>query len=448
MNKFEELREKYPVFNYDGYKINKNKDTIDIEYNFSIDNLDSFKTNWTIPYKEKNTKMLLGANTIEKEEQILNKLVFSLGLVEAISYYKLTCAKEVNVKCGTLTNSQAKFFKKLFYKGLGEFMFINNINISLDDFFKLNYEETNEKPISDPGSYKNALVPVGGGKDSCVTLEMIQNNSYVTTFAINPNETIKNVIKASEITRNINVDRKLDPKIIEYNAKGFLNGHTPFSAMVAFSSFLTAYLNSIKYITLSNESSANESTVKDSFINHQYSKSLEFENDFIEYIKTVTDSDIHYFSYLRMMNEIEIAKFFSQNSKYFKVFRSCNKGSKKGIWCCDCAKCLFVYIILSPFIKEETLIEIFGKKVLDNPNLEEDFKGLIGVNENKPFECVGTREEVAAALKVYISNHSSLLTDKYKDYILSLKGRSLEELAVEETNNHNVPDKFKVIRVV
>ena len=155
MNKFEELREKYPVFNYDGYKINKNKDTIDIEYNFSIDNLDSFKTNWTIPYKEKNTKMLLGANTIEREEQILNKLVFSLGLVEAISYYKLTCAKEVNVKCGTLTNSQAKFFKKLFYKGLGEFMFINNINISLDDFFKLNYEETNEKPISDPGSYKN-----------------------------------------------------------------------------------------------------------------------------------------------------------------------------------------------------------------------------------------------------------------------------------------------------
>ena len=150
----------------------------------------------------------------------------------------------------------------------------------------------------------------------------------------------------------------------------------------------------------------------------------------------------------RPLKEIQIAYLFSKYEKYFDIFRSCNVGSKKGVWCCNCAKCLFVYIILSPFIKEETLIEIFGKKVLDNPNLEEDFKGLIGVNENKPFECVGTREEVAAALKVYISNHSSLLTDKYKDYILSLKGRSLEELAVEDTNNHNVPDKFKVIRVV
>ena len=425
MNKFEELREKYPVFNYDGYKINRNAETINIEYNFSIDNLDSFKTCWTIPYKNINS------------EKILDKLIFSLGLVEAISYYKLTCAKQINIKCNKLTLNQIKFFKKLFYNGLGEFMFKNNINISEDELFKFNYDETNEEVLHDSSAYKDILVPVGGGKDSCVSIELLKNNN-ITLFSINPNETIKNVINVSNINNDIKVERKLDNKILDYNSKGFLNGHTPFSAIVAFSTFITAYLNGIKYIALSNESSANESTVKGSSINHQYSKSLEFENDFINYAKSLTDSDIHYFSFLRPLKEIQIASLFSKFDKYHSVFRSCNVGSKKGIWCSACAKCLFVYIVLCPFIKEEALIKIFGKKVLDNKELEEDFKGLIGVNENKPFECVGTRLEVLAALNTYIKSNSSYLTDIYKDFIIK-SNASLDSLIKDFDSNNNVP---------
>ena len=67
--------------------------------------------------------------------------------------------------------------------------------------------------------------------------------------------------------------------MLQLNSEGYINGHTPFSAIVAFSSVLTAALNGQKYITLSNENSANESTVKDSKVNHQYSKSYEFELD-------------------------------------------------------------------------------------------------------------------------------------------------------------------------
>lgn len=428
MTKFEELRNNHKSFNYDDYKIEIDGNNINVSYYYSIDNLDIFVTYWTFPYSKKYS------------DEILNKLVFSLGMVEAISYYKMTCPSIVNINCGSLSETQAKFWKKLFYNGLGEFMYKNNIDISMDDLFKFKYADLKQNCSHDDNTYDGILVPVGGGKDSCVSLELLKND-HISTYCINPNNTINNVITTSGILDNYKVSRKFDSKMLDYNAKGYLNGHTPFSAIVAFSTFICAYLNGIKYIALSNESSANETTVKGSFVNHQYSKSFEFENDFSEYVKDLTDSDIHYFSFLRPLAEIQIAYLFSKTNIYNKVFRSCNVGSKKGIWCCDCPKCLFVYIILSPFIKEEELISIFGEKLLDKPSLEEDFKGLVGINENKPFECVGTRSEVLASLGAYIKNNNSYLTDKYADYIKN-NASSIDDMLKSFDHTNNVPEEL------
>src|SRR5699024_1564771 len=123
-----------------------------------------------------------------------------------------------------------------------------------------------------------------------------------------------------------------DKNLLELNSKGFLNGHTPFSAMVAFLSYLTAYLLGKKYIALSNEDSANESNVKNEKINHQYSKTLEFENDFREYQERYLKAEVDYFSMLRPISELQIAYLFSKLEKYHKVFKSCNVGSKKEPW--------------------------------------------------------------------------------------------------------------------
>jgi hypothetical protein len=230
--------------------------------------------------------------------------------------------------------------------------------------------------------------------------------------------------------------------MLELNKQGFLNGHTPFSAIVAFSTIIAAMLTGKKYIVLSNENSANETTVKDSFVNHQYSKSYEFEEDFEWYIRTVTNSDIHYFSLLRPLAEIQIAALFSRFDKYHGIFRSCNVGSKTGIWCCDCPKCLFVYIILCPFIAEDNMIKMFGEKLLDKPSLEEDFKKLTGILEDKPFECVGTRKEVMVALKAYVqAGGSSLLTDTYKAAILGEKD-DLADMLKSWNDENNVPTEY------
>lgn len=425
--KFEELREKHKTFNYDSYKYDIKDNTINITFNYSIEDLDNFVTNWTIPCS-RNVNI-----------EILDKLIFSLGMVEAISYYKITCSKIVNINTGSLTDKQEKFFKKLFYKGLGEFMYKNNINVKEDELFSFNYKKEESNRLHDENTYNGILLPIGGGKDSCVSIELLKDKD-ITIFSINPNITIKNCIAVSNVNKNIEVKRVYDNKMLDFNSKGYLNGHTPFSAIVAFASYITALTNGIRYIALSNESSANESTIKDTFVNHQYSKSIEFENDFIEYTKDLSDADVHYFSFLRPLKELQIAYLFSKTNIYNKVFRSCNKGSKEGIWCCNCPKCLFVYIILSPFIKEDELINIFSKKVFDNKELENDFRGLIGYDENKPFECVGTRKEAVSALGEYIKENSSYLTDKYKDFII--KNAYDIKPMLKEIEENNVPEEL------
>ena len=106
------------------------------------------------------------------------------------------------------------------------------------------------------------------------------------------------------------------------------------------------------------------------------------------------------------MNELQIAKIFSKHEKYHKTFKSCNVGSKEKEWkwCCNCAKCLFAYTILSPFLYKKKLVDIFGEDMFENKKLLNTFLELTGNGETKPFDCVGTFEEVNFAISKTIEN--------------------------------------------
>ena len=123
---FEELRVKYPRFIYKDYKIFEDENKICIEYDFEIENLVKFNPNIEILKKEFVFKDI---NT-----SAVKNMVFSLGMIEAISYFKATCSPQFVIKCGFLDEYQRNWFRKLFYLGLGEFRFVNNINISEDEF--------------------------------------------------------------------------------------------------------------------------------------------------------------------------------------------------------------------------------------------------------------------------------------------------------------------------
>lgn len=119
------------------------------------------------------------------------------------------------------------------------------------------------------GAEQGVLVPVGGGKDSAVTLELLKGADVpVFAYIINPRGATIHTTESAKLTADhvISVHRTLDKRMLQLNKEGFLNGHTPFSALVAFSSVIAARMAGLSYIALSNESSANESTVQGSTV--------------------------------------------------------------------------------------------------------------------------------------------------------------------------------------
>ena len=399
--KYDTLRKTYPTFVYDSYKYNVQPDGLHIMFSFRMGDHIFQPTS------------LFPARTFlhfDQPREVMDSLVFNIGLVELVSYWKCACPPRVEVRCGTLDEDQIAFWKKLYWHGLGEFFYVNGIDATQDDFLSIvvdKNENAQRSTLNAQRSTLNYLVPIGGGKDSVVTLELLMNAGMgkVIPLIMNPRGATIGCIEAAEYTMDdvLVIRRTIDPHLLELNAAGFLNGHTPFSAMLAFYTLLAAQLCGIPNIALSNENSANESTVVGTSVNHQYSKSLEFENDFRNYVQTLSTlnsqlSTLNYFSFLRPLSEPQIAMLFSRFEKYHPVFRSCNVGSKQDIWCGHCAKCLFAYIILSPFLSPEQLTAIFGRNLLDDTSLRLEFDQLRGVAATKPFECVGTVDEVNAAL--------------------------------------------------
>ncbi len=80
-----------------------------------------------------------------------------------------------------------------------------------------------------------------------------------------------------------------------------------------------AYMYDYRYIVFSNEQSSNFGNLEfhGMNVNHQYSKSLEFENDFREYIERYMTSDIEYFSMMRPYYEVNIITQFATLKQYF-----------------------------------------------------------------------------------------------------------------------------------
>lgn len=433
----------YDKFIYHTYKIEDKKDSIKITYFFEIPKLEKFEPSIEIPKKEG-----------KQITPFVEELAFHIGLVELISYWKCCCPKNIIINCGYLSDEQIKWFKKLYFLGLGEFFYTNNIQVDENEFVKIT---CHGKKINWKENFKGSgsLIAIGGGKDSCVSLELTKDMKSRSGFLINPKDVSLQCAFAAGLTdaEIIKVNRVISSNIIKLNKQGFLNGHTPFSAMVAFVSYLSAFLNDKKYIILSNESSANESNVINTKINHQYSKSYEFEKDFTEYTKKYFNIDIHYFSILRPLTEYQIGMIFSRFPKYHTIFKSCNVGSKEipWIWCGQCSKCLFVFSLLSPFLYKEKLLQVFHSDLFENENLLETFKELLGYGAHKPFDCVGTYEEVNYAITKTIQNLEKqkkplpFLLNYYKmHYPLNDLESDLEHYF---NNEHNVPSEFiKVLK--
>jgi len=470
MPKVTALRKKYPEFVYKGYSYRvKNKD-LQVFFDFRAGGL-TFQP---------KVEILNGADAAQALPiPVLNNLIFHLGLAEMPSYWKATASPKIIVEANYLNKSQITWWHDLFMRGMGQYFYENHI-----DFTKKNFLSIESRSISRPvrrGSggmvstkrlSKRTLVPIGGGKDAVVTLELLKKaKQEVRGFVLNPKKEQQDILKiakmgdtASITEKSMIVKRTIDPALLELNQKGYLNGHTPFSSYLAFLAVLCGVLFDYKYIAFSNERSSNEGNVTylTKTINHQYSKSFDFEKKFRTYSKKYLARNIEYFSLLRPLYELQIAKLFSRHPKYFATFLSCNQAHKtnsgltkpSGKWCGVCSKCLFVFAALYPFVTRETLVKTFGSNLFENKALIPLMEELVGERNFKPFECVGTTKESLAALYLSLETNktnSEILLQHFARHILpkhpNIAQYTKKILTSWDTKNFVPPHLEKLLKI-
>jgi hypothetical protein len=328
-----------------------------------------------------------------------------LHIVAGISYYKAALPKKITFDSYTIGQEEADFYQLLYKQGLGEFAYRNNLSL---DHIEFPYEKDDQlRHDESPALEEGVAVPIGGGKDSLVTATLLKESGQAFKTFVLGDFPIIDRVTACISDMNIKVERALSPQLFEINRLGAYNGHVPISAIIASVLSVSSFLYGFDTAILSNERSADAENlnVNGVSINHQFSKSFEFEQAFREHISKISGAGFEYFSLLRPLTELAIAERFSRNKMYDDIFTSCNRMFKlKGsiehhsIWCGECPKCLSTFLCLAPFMSPERLVSVFGKNILNEQSNTALYSELCGIAGHKPFECVIDYDEAVAAL--------------------------------------------------
>jgi hypothetical protein len=398
---FTTLRAQHPTLRYRGHSITRAGD--EVQATFLIDLEPS------IAFRPTLTFTAPGLSDAQLEPYLAH-----LGLVELISYWKAACPQRVVIEPYRLSKAQRTWWHDLFIHGLGEFFFVNSIDPSDPELLII--ESTGTTPL--PSGSCNVttqptkeLVMAAGGKDSSLSLEMLKTFDPSCTrevLILNPSRSALESVQIAGYPNPIIVKRTIDTTLISLNSKGYLNGHTPFSAYLAFLGTMIADMHSCSSVIVSNERSASEeNTIFHGLpINHQYSKGLRFERRFREYASQQFPGSAQYFSLIRPLYDLQVSGLFAKlGDGHLSSFRSCNVGQRADRWCGTCPKCAFVYLTLAPFTSAQQRISIFGRDLFEVPQILGALEELTGVRDHKPLECVGTLGESRDALVLTLARY-------------------------------------------
>ncbi len=332
------------------------------------------------------------------------RLVF---LLAGVSYYKAGAPPAVDLGSTPIREQERDFLASYYREGLGEYAYRNRL--------KLDIGFTGGRPAGPAPSYRgrpgHPLIPFGGGLDSIVTVELIRDladrpSLFIVSSGGRNFASIDDAAAASGLPV-VRATRDLDPSILRPLPE-WLNGHVPVTGIISSIAILAAVLGGYDAVVMSNEwsTSAGNTVFQGEEVNHQYSKSAAFENDFRRVLTGAFSGPPDYFSFLRSASTLWIARHFSRLDRYHPVFRSCNRAFhidpalRRLDWCGVCDKCCFVDLVLAPFLSPAQLNEIFGgREPLENPELDAQFATLLGLtDQSKPFECVGDVDECRIAL--------------------------------------------------
>lgn len=340
---------------------------------------------------------LASASAIEAGLDLLHWLA-------AISYWKAGCPVRLELEQRLPDQDQAAMLERWYRLGLAEFAYRNRLPRRHWPTWPC--VEAGNRTATPAGLERHCLVPMGGGKDSLVAVERLLSLGLpVTTCQVGNASRILAVAERVGCPHRV-IQRHLDPKLVALNRAGAWNGHVPVTAINAAVLVLAALVYGHGRVVFANERSADQPTLVDDrhgAVNHQFSKSLDFETDFGSWVRTHVAADLEVFSLLRRDRELAICAEFSGLTRYHEVFSSCNRnfhleGPRTERWCGACPKCHFVFLALAPFVSRRQLLEIFGSDLLADPAQTDGFASLLAIDGEKPFECVGEAAEARAAI--------------------------------------------------
>lgn len=332
-----------------------------------------------------------------------------LQLVASVSYYRLAAPRHFDLAGIRVTPKELQMLGALIEHGLAELAWNNKIEIA-PEF--VNYHLVETEPI-DFHIRKSLLIPVGGGKDSIVSIEAAKSaGADAELLSVGSFDPIKRVARIAGLPYQ-SVERTLDPQLKALEQAGAYAGHVPVTAINSVVHSIAAVAAGHSAVIMSNESSANYPTIFPNRIevNHQYSKSLEFERLLAPVVANATSGSVAYFSLLRGLNELQIAQRFAQYPQYWDSFVSCNRSyaqdpaRRANTWCGECPKCEFAFLVLAPFIAPDEMAKIFGRNLLAEPQRGDGFRRLLGLYKTKPFECVGEENECRVALALTLERY-------------------------------------------
>jgi len=328
-----------------------------------------------------------------------------LHLIAGVSYYKAGVPEQVRIDSYTIDAATAALVETVYLNGLGEFAYRNGLN--LRGRFRLPVEgEAFAAPAL--GLREHALVAIGGGKDSLVSIEALRHLGIAETVTwIGGSQLIRACAERTGLPI-LNIGRTLAPELFELNRQGAWNGHIPVTAVNSAIMVLAALLQGVDQVVFSNERSASYGSQIPGTgeVNHQWSKGWAFEQAFGEHLEQHVAADLHYYSLLRPLSELAVARQFAKSDFYDAHFSSCNRNfhilGERPVnrWCGVCPKCHFVFLALAPFMPKMRLVGIFGRNLLDDIEQAPGFDALLEFQDHKPFECVGEGRESRAAMAI------------------------------------------------
>lgn len=388
-------------FLYQQFRVDDDKQTVHFDYKLTHEGQD-------YPFTE-SLRFPLALLDTPAQTRSLRALHLALG----VSYYKIFTPAQI-IQPYRMSADEASFWNEVWRNGLGEFLYINQLSPEVLAGFNEQDGQSFDGPAA--AAEETALLGIGGGKDSIVAGELLKQLSIPTEgFVMATGEQLgqaKAVAETMRVPLNI-VERALDKRLLDVQElPGAHKGHIPISLIFGLVGTALAIAKGAAYVVVANEASASipRITWEHGAVNHQWTKSFAFEQQLQAFVRDRVSAGVTYFSAVRQLTSVGVAKLFARHPKYLEVFTSDNSVFRidpakrpNARWSLDSPKSLSSFILLAPWLNEADIVRAFGRNFLDETSLRDLFLEMVGVQGEPPLDCVGTADELALSLNVAVS---------------------------------------------